>query len=70
MSRVVIVFEDTTTGEIEFKITHIDGWNPGSPAHKLANQVVKMLDEQAASCRDLEVAPPLIEVTPSQILRG
>lgn len=53
MSRTVLVFEDDAGGGIQFKVTHVGGWNPKSPACKLANQTVKWLDERATRCTDL-----------------
>jgi hypothetical protein len=48
MSRTIIAFSDAPNGQVDFKITHVDGFNPSSNAHKLSMQVCKFLDEQCA----------------------
>jgi len=53
MHQCSINLEDTDTGEIAMRVVHADGYQPNSPAHKLANQIIKWLDEQAASKKDL-----------------
>jgi hypothetical protein len=53
MNHCSINLEDTETGEIAMKVQHAEGFNPRSPAHKLAIQIVKWLDEQATSKKDL-----------------
>jgi len=53
MNHCSINLEDTDNGEIAMKVHHAEGFNPRSPAHKLAIQIVKWLDEQATSKKDL-----------------
>jgi hypothetical protein len=57
MNHVSINLEDADTGEIYMQVVHRDGFNAESPAHKLAIQIVKWLDEQATSKKDLAHAP-------------
>lgn len=57
MNHCSINLEDTENGEIAMRIQHAEGFNPRSPAHKLAIQIVKWLDEQATSKKDLCHAP-------------
>lgn len=53
MNHCSINLEDTENGEIALKVHHAEGFNPRSPAHKLAIQIVKWLDNQATSKKDL-----------------
>lgn len=53
MNHVSINLEDTDTGDIAMKIVHTGGFRKDSPAHKLSIQILKWLDEQAASKKDL-----------------
>jgi hypothetical protein len=57
MNHVSINLEDASTGEIHMQVVHRDGFNAESPAHKLAIQIVKWLDEQATSKKDLANVP-------------
>lgn len=44
-----INLEDAEKGEVAMRIVHTNGFEPNSNAHKLSIQIVKWLDEQAAS---------------------
>jgi len=57
MNHCSINLEDTEDGLIAMKVHYAEGHNPRSPAHKLVTQIVKFLDEQAASKKDLAHAP-------------
>lgn len=56
MSKVILAFEDDPTGKVNMLITHIDGFDPTSNAHRLSSLVKKFLDEQCTSSE--VVAPP------------
>ena len=49
MARVSLHFEDAEDGQIDFRADYINHYDPTSHAHRLANQVIKFLDEQEAS---------------------
>ena len=53
MNHVSINLEDTESGEIAMKIVHDGGFQKDSPAHKLSIHILKWLDEQAISKKDL-----------------
>jgi hypothetical protein len=55
MAHVSLNFEDAADGQIDFKSLYTGGFDPNSHAHKLANQVIKFLDEQAKSKTQIEV---------------
>ena len=54
MAKVALLFEDKD-GEIFFRADYQGGLDPTSSAHKLANQVIKFLDAQAARKQDIQV---------------
>mgnify|MGYP001574469919 CR=1 FL=1 len=54
MARVTLLFEDVDD-TIAFRADYQGGLDPTSPAHKLANQVIKFLDDQAAKKQDIHV---------------
>mgnify|MGYP001598287313 FL=1 len=54
MARVSLHFEDVDD-KIAFRADYQGGLDPTSSAHKLANQVIKFLDAQAAEKRDLQI---------------
>lgn len=58
MSHCSINLEDVD-GEIKMMVRHTDGFDPHSPAHKMSSQIIKFLEEQATSKRDISpgVAP-------------
>lgn len=49
MARVSLHFEDAEDGKIDFRADYIHHYDPTSSAHKLANQVIKFLDDLAAT---------------------
>ena len=53
MNHCSINLEDADSGEIAIRVVHTDGFNPRSPAHKLATQIIKWLDDQAISKKNL-----------------
>lgn len=55
MSRALLVFEDATDGLINFKVTHIDGFDKTSHAHALSIRTVKWLDELSVTRTDVKV---------------
>lgn len=59
MARAELFIEDAD-GSIHFRLRHEGGYRADSPAHKLANMVVKFLDEQASKKTEIEVdqTPP------------
>lgn len=56
--RAELYIEDTEDGSIAFRSNFLTGFSNTSPAHKLAVQVIKWLDEQAAQKTIIEVEPP------------
>lgn len=67
MARVSLHFEDAEDGKIDFRADYIGHYDPTSSAHKLANQVIKFLDDQAAS-KEQERSGMVID-EPGRILR-
>ncbi len=57
MSKVILAFEDDPTGKVNMLITHIDGFNAASNAHRLSSVVKKFLDEQCASSEVIAPEP-------------
>jgi len=53
MNHVSINLEDTESGEIAMRIVHDGGFQSTSPAHRLSIQILKWMDEQATSKKDL-----------------
>lgn len=49
MSRAILAITDEPDQKVGVKVTHVDGWNPDSNAHKLSSQIVKFLDEQCVT---------------------
>lgn len=52
MSHCSINLEDAPDGLINLRVVFTDGHQPNSHAHKMAGQIVKFLDEQAASKKE------------------
>lgn len=48
-----INLEDAENGEVAMQVVHTNGFEPHSNAHKLSMQIVKWLDEQAATRKAL-----------------
>lgn len=67
MSYVSLNFEDDANGEIAFKATYGERFNPDSPAHRLANQVILFLDQHAERKHDIGYDPV---ITPLRIPGG
>jgi hypothetical protein len=55
MPHVSLNFEDAPDGKIDFQAVYQPTFDAASPAHRLANQVIKFLDAQAASKTDIVV---------------
>lgn len=55
MAHVKLIFEDQEDGGIAFRAVYAGGEDPHSNAHKLANQVIHFLDEQAAGKTQEEI---------------
>lgn len=53
MGKVKLLFEDTEGGLIAFRADYQGGFEPTSPAHLTANQVIKFLDDMAAKKIDI-----------------
>lgn len=68
MSRTIIAIADAPNGEISMKVTHVDGFNQSSNAHKLSQQIIKFLDVQCEKKEPIDVdasentMSPLIKV--------
>lgn len=69
MAYVSINFEDTPEGEIHVRVVHHHGYREDSSAHKLSQQVLKFLDEQAEKKTILDVPETIIEPEPKRIIR-
>lgn len=74
MAHVTLVFEDEDSGQggIAFKANFTGGEQKDSNAHRLANQVIGWLDEQAIEKDDEEITPlnpDIIAPRTGQILR-
>ena len=54
MAKVSLLFEDVDN-TIAFRADYHGGLDTTSPAHKLSNQVIKFLDDQAAKKQDIQV---------------
>ncbi len=55
MARVSLHFEDAPDGLTDFRSDFKGGWNPDSPAHKLACTVISFLDKEAKEKQNLKV---------------
>jgi hypothetical protein len=55
MSHVSINLEDSLNGEVALQVVHTDGFDATSNAHKLSMQIVKWLDDQAATRRPMPI---------------
>ena len=62
MSKVILAFEDDPRGKVNMLITHVDGFNTASNAHRLSSIVKKFLDEQCASSEVIAPEPESPEV--------
>lgn len=74
MAHVALIFEDEENGQggIAFKAKFTGGEDKGSNAHRLANQVIHWLDEQAMQKTEEVVTPlnpDIIAPRTGQILR-
>jgi len=57
MAHVTLIFEDEDNGEIAFRANFTGGEDVHSNAHRLANQVIHFLDEQAIKKAKEEITP-------------
>jgi len=48
-----INLEDLENGEIALQVVHTNGYSEKSNAHKLSVQIIKWLDEQAESKKEI-----------------
>lgn len=60
--RALIALADEPNGKVALKVTHVDGFDATSNAHRLSQQIVKWLDAQ---CVEKETIAPET-VTPEE----
>ena len=53
MAHCSINLEDAEDGGIAMQVVHTGGFTKNSPAHQLSIQIIKWLDEQAATKQEV-----------------